>query len=158
MCESLGHFYLNVFFPEENAASYVAERKQEIERSSVCVLFLKSTVTRWDVAINCLKIQTFFHKMRVSPVALWWRIVRRLSWRIPMAIRWCFTLRMAQSTAWQDLPGNCLKGSILQTRHQKLRFVAWSSVCRTHLLWMLRMHLPYTLDVSHVSPQSDHTV
>ncbi|CAG04288.1 unnamed protein product, partial [Tetraodon nigroviridis] len=45
MCESLGHFYLNVCFPEENAASYVAERKQEIERSSVCVLFLKSTVT-----------------------------------------------------------------------------------------------------------------
>lgn len=46
MCESLGHFYLNVCFPEENAASYAAERKQEIERSSVCVLFLKSTVTR----------------------------------------------------------------------------------------------------------------
>lgn len=46
MCESLGHFYLNVCFPEENAASYAAERKQEIERSSVCVLLLKSTVTR----------------------------------------------------------------------------------------------------------------
>ncbi|KAM9332313.1 nephrocystin-3 [Pholidichthys leucotaenia] len=45
MCESLGHFYLNVFFPEEIASSYTTERKQEIERSSVCVLFLKSTVT-----------------------------------------------------------------------------------------------------------------
>uniref|UniRef100_A0A7N8XPI0 Nephronophthisis 3 n=1 Tax=Mastacembelus armatus TaxID=205130 RepID=A0A7N8XPI0_9TELE len=37
MCEDLGHFYLNVFFPEESAASYTVERKQEIERSSVCV-------------------------------------------------------------------------------------------------------------------------
>ncbi|XP_017262321.1 nephrocystin-3 [Kryptolebias marmoratus] len=45
MCECLGHFYLNVYFPEEIAASYVMERKQEIERSSVCVLLLKSTVT-----------------------------------------------------------------------------------------------------------------
>ncbi|XP_029313702.1 nephrocystin-3 isoform X1 [Cottoperca gobio] len=45
MCESLGHFYLNVCFPEENAASYDVERKQEIERSSVCVLLVKSTVT-----------------------------------------------------------------------------------------------------------------
>ncbi|XP_030612785.1 nephrocystin-3 isoform X2 [Archocentrus centrarchus] len=48
ICESLGHFYLNVFFPEENAASYTVERKQEIERSSVCVLLLKSTVTRTE--------------------------------------------------------------------------------------------------------------
>lgn len=46
MCESLGHFYLNIYFPEENAASYGVERKQEIERSSVCVLLLKSTATR----------------------------------------------------------------------------------------------------------------
>lgn len=46
MCESLGHFYLNIYFPEENAASYGAERKQEIERSSVFVLLLKSTATR----------------------------------------------------------------------------------------------------------------
>uniref|UniRef100_A0AAQ5XL17 Nephrocystin-3 n=1 Tax=Amphiprion ocellaris TaxID=80972 RepID=A0AAQ5XL17_AMPOC len=38
MCEGLGHFYLNVCFPEENAASYAVERKQEIERSSVCHL------------------------------------------------------------------------------------------------------------------------
>uniref|UniRef100_A0A665X619 Nephrocystin-3 n=1 Tax=Echeneis naucrates TaxID=173247 RepID=A0A665X619_ECHNA len=38
MCEGLGHFYLNIFFPEESAASYALERKQEIERSSVCVL------------------------------------------------------------------------------------------------------------------------
>ncbi|TWW70897.1 Nephrocystin-3 [Takifugu flavidus] len=45
MCESLGHFYLNIYFPEENAASYGAERKQEIEKSSVCVLLLKSTAT-----------------------------------------------------------------------------------------------------------------
>uniref|UniRef100_A0A672J424 Nephrocystin-3 n=1 Tax=Salarias fasciatus TaxID=181472 RepID=A0A672J424_SALFA len=43
MCEGLGHFYLNVCFPEENAASYALERKQEIERSSVCVLLLKSS-------------------------------------------------------------------------------------------------------------------
>lgn len=48
MCEGLGHFYLNVCFPEENAASYALERKQEIERSSVCVLLLKSTVTRYS--------------------------------------------------------------------------------------------------------------
>lgn len=46
MCESLGHFYLNIYFPEENATSYAAERKQEIERSSVYVLLLKSTVSR----------------------------------------------------------------------------------------------------------------
>ncbi|KAL3040382.1 hypothetical protein OYC64_011416 [Pagothenia borchgrevinki] len=45
MCEGLGHFYLNVCFPEESAASYDVERKQEIERSSVCVLLVKSTVT-----------------------------------------------------------------------------------------------------------------
>ncbi|KAM6900637.1 nephrocystin-3 [Xenentodon cancila] len=45
MCEGLGHFYLNVFFPEESAASYSTARKLEIERSSVCVLLLKSTVT-----------------------------------------------------------------------------------------------------------------
>eukprot|EP00064_Thunnus_orientalis_P000037 superscaffoldBa00000002_g37 len=45
MCEGLGHFYLNVCFPEETAASYAIERKQEIERSSVCVLLVKSTVT-----------------------------------------------------------------------------------------------------------------
>lgn len=46
MCEGLGHFYLNVYFPEESASLYTVERKQEIERSSVCVLLLKSTVTR----------------------------------------------------------------------------------------------------------------
>lgn len=49
MCEGLGHFYLNVCFPEETAGSYAAERKQEIERSSVCVLLLKSTVTRYSL-------------------------------------------------------------------------------------------------------------
>ncbi|XP_068160493.1 nephrocystin-3 [Antennarius striatus] len=45
LCEGLGHFYLNVCFPEENSALYALERKQEIERSSVCVLLLKSSVT-----------------------------------------------------------------------------------------------------------------
>uniref|UniRef100_A0A8C4EU09 Nephrocystin-3 n=1 Tax=Dicentrarchus labrax TaxID=13489 RepID=A0A8C4EU09_DICLA len=35
MCEGLGHFFLNVCFPEESSASYTVERKQEIERSSV---------------------------------------------------------------------------------------------------------------------------
>uniref|UniRef100_A0A8C4EVS3 Nephrocystin-3 n=1 Tax=Dicentrarchus labrax TaxID=13489 RepID=A0A8C4EVS3_DICLA len=45
MCEGLGHFFLNVCFPEESSASYTVERKQEIERSSVCVLLLNSTVT-----------------------------------------------------------------------------------------------------------------
>ncbi|XP_076826338.1 nephrocystin-3 isoform X2 [Brachyhypopomus gauderio] len=44
-CEGLGHFYLNVCFPEEKAALYVEERKVEIERSSVCVLLLKSSVS-----------------------------------------------------------------------------------------------------------------
>ncbi|KAM7369842.1 hypothetical protein PAMP_011132 [Pampus punctatissimus] len=52
MCEGLGHFYLNVCFPEENAASYAVERKREIERSSVCVLLVKSTVTS-SVAEDC---------------------------------------------------------------------------------------------------------
>uniref|UniRef100_A0A3B3ZBU8 NACHT domain-containing protein n=1 Tax=Periophthalmus magnuspinnatus TaxID=409849 RepID=A0A3B3ZBU8_9GOBI len=40
MCEGLGHFYLNVFFPENTAGFYDAERKLEIERSSVLVLLL----------------------------------------------------------------------------------------------------------------------
>ncbi|XP_016345495.1 nephrocystin-3 [Sinocyclocheilus anshuiensis] len=44
-CEGLGHFYLNVSFPEEKAALYAAERRQEIKRSSVCVLLLKSSVS-----------------------------------------------------------------------------------------------------------------
>ncbi|XP_073719787.1 nephrocystin-3 [Misgurnus anguillicaudatus] len=44
-CEGLGHFYLNVLFPEENALLYLTERRQEIERSSVCVLLLKSSVS-----------------------------------------------------------------------------------------------------------------
>uniref|UniRef100_A0A3P9J894 Nephrocystin-3 n=1 Tax=Oryzias latipes TaxID=8090 RepID=A0A3P9J894_ORYLA len=38
MCEDLGHFYLNVCFQEELAASYAVERQREIERSSLCVL------------------------------------------------------------------------------------------------------------------------
>uniref|UniRef100_A0A3P8XIV7 Nephrocystin-3 n=1 Tax=Esox lucius TaxID=8010 RepID=A0A3P8XIV7_ESOLU len=45
LCEDMGHFYLNVFFPEENAASYGPERRQEMERSSLCVLLLKSSIT-----------------------------------------------------------------------------------------------------------------
>uniref|UniRef100_A0A8D3CG74 Nephrocystin-3 n=1 Tax=Scophthalmus maximus TaxID=52904 RepID=A0A8D3CG74_SCOMX len=41
MCEGLGHFYLNVCYPAESAALYAVERKQEIERSSVCVSALE---------------------------------------------------------------------------------------------------------------------
>lgn len=70
---------------------------------------------------HCMKIQALLYKGRVSPVALWWRIVRRLLWKIPMAIRWYSTLRLARITVWLDRPGNCLKESILQTRHRKLR-------------------------------------
>ncbi|TRY59639.1 hypothetical protein DNTS_022786 [Danionella cerebrum] len=44
-CEGLGHFYLNVSFLEEKAALFVTERKMEIERSSLCVLLLKSNVS-----------------------------------------------------------------------------------------------------------------
>lgn len=47
-CESLGHFYLTVCFPEEKAALYAIERQLELERSSVCVLLLKSSVSRQD--------------------------------------------------------------------------------------------------------------
>uniref|UniRef100_A0A8C9U029 Nephrocystin-3 n=1 Tax=Scleropages formosus TaxID=113540 RepID=A0A8C9U029_SCLFO len=45
LCEGLGHFYVTASFPAESAGSYVAERRQEIERSSVCVLLLRSSVT-----------------------------------------------------------------------------------------------------------------
>ncbi|KAM9775492.1 nephrocystin-3 isoform 2-T3 [Syngnathus typhle] len=47
LCEGLGHFYLNVCFHQDDAAaaaSFASARKREIERSSVCVLLLKSTV------------------------------------------------------------------------------------------------------------------
>ncbi|KAM9827493.1 nephrocystin-3 [Neosynchiropus ocellatus] len=44
LCEGLGHFYLNVWFAEDCASSYSSIRKQEIERSSVCLLLLKSNV------------------------------------------------------------------------------------------------------------------
>ncbi|MCI4374197.1 hypothetical protein PGIGA_G00003440 [Pangasianodon gigas] len=47
-CENLGHFYLTVCFPEEEAALYATERQLELERSSVCVLLLKSSVSRQD--------------------------------------------------------------------------------------------------------------
>uniref|UniRef100_A0A8C7VV09 Nephrocystin-3 n=1 Tax=Oncorhynchus mykiss TaxID=8022 RepID=A0A8C7VV09_ONCMY len=40
LCEGLGHFYLNICFPEESAASYALERRQEMERSSVVLLSL----------------------------------------------------------------------------------------------------------------------
>uniref|UniRef100_A0A8C8D4E1 Nephrocystin-3 n=1 Tax=Oncorhynchus tshawytscha TaxID=74940 RepID=A0A8C8D4E1_ONCTS len=39
LCEGLGHFYLNICFPEESAASYALERRQEMERSSVIVCY-----------------------------------------------------------------------------------------------------------------------
>ncbi|KAG7264553.1 hypothetical protein CRUP_019961 [Coryphaenoides rupestris] len=42
LCEVRGHFYLSVSFPEESAASFSAERRRELERSSVCVLLLRS--------------------------------------------------------------------------------------------------------------------
>ncbi|KAJ8376758.1 hypothetical protein SKAU_G00073380 [Synaphobranchus kaupii] len=45
LCERLGHFYLNVSFPDDSASCYVAERRQEIERSALCILLLKSSVT-----------------------------------------------------------------------------------------------------------------
>ncbi|XP_058258883.1 nephrocystin-3 isoform X1 [Hemibagrus wyckioides] len=44
-CENLGHFYLTVCFPEEKASLYTTERQLELERSSVCVLLLKSSVS-----------------------------------------------------------------------------------------------------------------
>uniref|UniRef100_A0A8C5B7B7 Nephrocystin-3 n=1 Tax=Gadus morhua TaxID=8049 RepID=A0A8C5B7B7_GADMO len=43
LCEARGHFYLNVSFPEEHAASFSLERRREMEKSSVCVLLLKSS-------------------------------------------------------------------------------------------------------------------
>ncbi|KAJ3611035.1 hypothetical protein NHX12_021051, partial [Muraenolepis orangiensis] len=44
LCEARGYFYLNIIFPEEHAASFSLERRQEIEKSSVCVLLLKSSL------------------------------------------------------------------------------------------------------------------
>ena len=84
MCEGLGHFYLNVCFPEESAASCAVERMQEIERSSVCVLLIKSTVTRYRKSstwvIFCIRVYIFFFLInaKYTCVVLWWRIVRRL--------------------------------------------------------------------------------
>lgn len=136
MCEGLGHFYLNVCFPDESAASYALERKQEIERSSVCVLLLKSTITRYNTSWLWLwyihaavvhNVSTFFpHKKWTSSsmgVAPWRRIVRRLLWRIQTAIHWCSTSGLTKITIWLDLPGNCWNESMLQTRLQKSRFV-----------------------------------
>ncbi|XP_072566823.1 nephrocystin-3 isoform X2 [Paramormyrops kingsleyae] len=45
LCEGLGHFFVSVSFPADGADGYVAERRQEIERSSVCVLLLRASVT-----------------------------------------------------------------------------------------------------------------
>ncbi|MBN3308032.1 NPHP3 protein, partial [Amia calva] len=45
LCEGLGHFYLSLSFPEESSSCYTAERRQEVDKSSLCVLFLKSSVT-----------------------------------------------------------------------------------------------------------------
>ncbi|XP_076147214.1 nephrocystin-3 isoform X1 [Alosa pseudoharengus] len=42
LCERMGHFYLNVYFPENTASA--AERQREMERSSMCVLLLKPSV------------------------------------------------------------------------------------------------------------------
>lgn len=61
ICEGLGHFYLNVLFPEDKVASCALERKQEIERSSVCVLLLKSTVTRCSDQSPQLASRLFLH-------------------------------------------------------------------------------------------------
>uniref|UniRef100_A0A3Q3J044 Nephrocystin-3 n=1 Tax=Monopterus albus TaxID=43700 RepID=A0A3Q3J044_MONAL len=70
MCEGLGHFYLNVYFSEESAASYTVERKQEIERSSVCVLLLKSTVTS-SVVEDCE--EAFVKNPDAHPLVLYLR-------------------------------------------------------------------------------------
>ncbi|XP_046879327.1 nephrocystin-3 isoform X1 [Hypomesus transpacificus] len=45
LCEGLGHFYLNVCFPEDSAGAFAPERRLEIERSSFCLLLLKSTIS-----------------------------------------------------------------------------------------------------------------
>ncbi|XP_051784773.1 nephrocystin-3 isoform X1 [Erpetoichthys calabaricus] len=46
MCESIGHFFITVSFPEDSAGCFSAERKQEIEKSSLFILFLKSALSR----------------------------------------------------------------------------------------------------------------
>uniref|UniRef100_A0A8C9UXX0 Nephrocystin-3 n=1 Tax=Scleropages formosus TaxID=113540 RepID=A0A8C9UXX0_SCLFO len=61
LCEGLGHFYVTASFPAESAGSYVAERRQEIERSSVCVLLLRSSVTRYRSLLY-----VFLHSLKTS--------------------------------------------------------------------------------------------
>ena len=68
------------------------------------------------------KWDTFFWYLWMC-VALWWRIVRRLLWRIQMAIHWCSTSGLKKITIWLDPPGNCWRGSTLQTRLPKSRLV-----------------------------------
>ncbi|XP_078055413.1 nephrocystin-3 isoform X1 [Mustelus asterias] len=46
MCENLGHFFLVVQFPVEGSSQHSAERRREIERSSLCLFLLGSTVPR----------------------------------------------------------------------------------------------------------------
>ncbi|XP_020367209.2 nephrocystin-3 isoform X1 [Rhincodon typus] len=46
MCESLGHFFLTVQFPMECASQYLAERRREIEKSSLCLFLLGSDLPR----------------------------------------------------------------------------------------------------------------
>ncbi|XP_040926269.1 nephrocystin-3 isoform X2 [Betta splendens] len=70
MCEGLGHFYLNVYFPEDSAASCAVERKQEIERSSVCVLLLKTSVTS-SVVEDCQ--EAFVKNSDSHPLVLYLR-------------------------------------------------------------------------------------
>ncbi|KAM5157002.1 nephrocystin-3 isoform 2-T2 [Mantella aurantiaca] len=45
MCESLGYFFQVVYFPEECESHYTAVRKWEIEKSSLVILFLCSSLT-----------------------------------------------------------------------------------------------------------------
>ncbi|CAB1340695.1 unnamed protein product, partial [Coregonus sp. 'balchen'] len=49
ICAIMRYFYLNICFPEEGAASYALECRQEIERISVSVLLLKSSITSCEV-------------------------------------------------------------------------------------------------------------
>ncbi|XP_064411015.1 nephrocystin-3 isoform X1 [Latimeria chalumnae] len=44
MCEGLGHFFLITHFPVENANDYQLERKWEIEKSSLSILFINSSL------------------------------------------------------------------------------------------------------------------
>ncbi|KAK1173639.1 nephrocystin-3 isoform X2 [Acipenser oxyrinchus oxyrinchus] len=73
-CEGLGHFYLNIYFPEESASCYSSERKEEIEKSSVCVLFLKSFISR-SVLEDCE--EAFFKNPEARLFLIYHRTVDR---------------------------------------------------------------------------------